>query len=203
MSRSANPWLAGGMLALLCVMGGTAIAAGAGSQQSLQQLMSLLAQRRHGEVTYTEKDYLSVLEGPLTSSGVLIYDAPDHLEKRTLKPKRESLVLQGSELTVQRGRHTYHLDLKSYPQVAPYVEAVRATLAGDLGGLESVFKVTFEGSLAHWKLGLVPLDRKAARQVRSIRIVGAEGNIRSVQIDKANGDRSVMRLGSPEGSPGR
>lgn len=179
------------------------MAAGASSQESLRQVMSVLAQRKQGEVAYTEKDYLSVLEGPLKSSGVLIYEAPDRLEKRALEPRRESLVLEGSELTVRRGRHTYHLDLKAYPQVAPYVEAVRATLEGDLGGLEQVFRVTFTGTLAHWELGLVPLDRKAAREVRSIRIDGAAGEIRSVEIDKANGDRSVMTLGAPEGSPGR
>lgn len=187
----------------MCLQGGTVIAAGAGSSETLQQVMGLLARRKQGEVAFTEKDYLSVLEGPLTSSGVLIHEAPDRLEKRTLKPRRESLVLQGSELTVRRGRHTYRLDLESYPQVAPYVEAVRATLAGNLAALEQVFHVTFTGNLAHWELGLVPSDRKAAREVRGIRIEGAQGDIRSVEIDKANGDRSVMTLGAPAGAPGR
>lgn len=165
--------------------------------------MSLLAQRQHGEVTYVEQDYLSVLDGPLKSSGVLIYDAPDHLEKRALKPKPESLVLDKGELTVQRGRRTYHFDLSAYPQAAPYVEAIRATLAGDLQGLEQVFKVTFHGELAHWRLGLVPLDAKVARGIERIEIAGAQADVQSVQIDKPNGDRSVMTLGSSgtQGSP--
>lgn len=198
----ATAWLAGGMLAMLVyVWGGAAVAAEAGSQ--LDQLMSLLAQRRHGEVSYTEKDYLSLLEQPLRSSGVLIYDAPDHLEKRTLKPKREALVLDHGVLTVARGKRTYHFDLSSYPQVAPYVDAIRATMAGDRAALERVFKVSFEGSLAHWELGLVPSDRKIARGVRRIRIQGERDEVQSVEIVQTDGDRSVMTMGPPEASPAK
>jgi hypothetical protein len=173
----------------------------ASSESDLDQLMALLARRKHGEVTYTEKDYLSVLERPLESSGVLIYDAPNHLEKRTLKPKAESVVLDHGVVTIQRGHRTYHLDLGSYPQVAPYVDAIRATMAGDRAALERVFKVSFEGSLAHWGLGLVPLDRKIARGVRKIRIEGAQDDVQSVEIDKPNGDRSLMTMGPPEPPP--
>lgn len=188
----------------MCFWGAAAIAAPA-ANPTLEDLMRLLAQRKHGEVTYVEKDYLGVLERPLMSSGVLVYDAPDHLEKKTLKPRKESVILDHGEVTVQRGRRTYHLDLSSYPQVAPYVDAVRATMAGDRAALERVFKVSFEGSLQHWDLGLVPLDKKIARGVRHIRIEGAEGDVQSVEIDKPNGDRSVMTMGAPapEGSPGK
>ena len=35
--------------------------------------MSLLAQRRQGEVKFSETDYLQVLDQPVKSSGVLIY----------------------------------------------------------------------------------------------------------------------------------
>ncbi len=201
---------------VMCVWGCAGLAAAA-ARPNLDDLMRLLARRRHGEVTYVEKDYLAVLERPLTSSGVLIYDAPDHLEKRTLSPKAESVVLDHGEVTLQRGRRTVHLDLGSYPQVAPYVDAVRATMAGDRAALEQVFQVSFAGNLQHWRLGLVPRDEKTARSVRRISIEGAEGNVRSVEIDEANGDRSVMTLGAappavapasvpasaPKGSPGR
>lgn len=199
--------VAGGLLAmLLSVSGAAALAAGqASSQDELGRLMQLLAQRKHGEVTYVEKDYFSVLERPLTSSGILIYDAPDHLEKRMLRPREESVVLDHGEVTMERGHRTYHIDLSSYPQLAPYVDAIRATMAGDRAALERVFKVSFEGDLKHWRLGLVPLDGKVARGVRSIRIEGAEGDVQSVEIDKPNGDRSLMTMAAPapQGPPGK
>lgn len=186
------------MLAILLLLCGATACAANGDGGELQKLMTVLAQRKHGEVTYVEKDYLGILERPLKSSGVLIYDAPDHLEKRTLRPRRESLVLEHGQLTVKRGDRSYHLDLSEYPQVAPYVDAIRATLAGDLGALRKVFTVKFEGSLAHWTLRLVPLDERVARQLKSIRIAGAEGDVESVRIEKANGDRSVMTMGAAQ-----
>ena len=161
---------------------------------TLQQLMSLLAQRQQGEVQFTETDYLQVLDQPVKSSGVLVYRAPDHLEKRTLQPRKESMVLQGDELTVQRGHRTYQMQVSAYPQAAPYVDAIRDTLAGNEAGLEKVFKVGFTGTRPAWKLQLVPLDKGAARKVRRVEIAGGEDVIHSVEILQADGDRSVMTL---------
>ena len=169
---------------------------------TLAQLMSLLAQRRHGEVKFTETDYLHVLDQPLKSAGVLVYEAPDHLEKRTLQPRKESLVLQGDQLTVQRGRRSYQMQVSAYPQAAPYVDAIRDTLAGNEAGLEKVFKVGFTGTRAAWKLELVPLDKGAARKVRRVAIDGGGDVIHSVEILQADGDRSVMTLAAPTSGPG-
>jgi hypothetical protein len=159
--------------------------------------MSSLAQRKHGEVAYREEDYLAILDRPVKSSGVLVYDAPDRLEKRTLKPKKESLVLQGDDLTAQRGRRIYHLQLSAYPQVAPLVAAIRDTLGGNEAALERVFKVDFTGTEDDWKLRLVPLDKDVARKVSTVEIAGARDEIRSVTISQVDGDRSVMTLGPP------
>lgn len=176
--------------------GGPCLAAPQGAA-TLQQLMGLLAQRKHGEVPYVEEDYLAILDRPVKSSGVLVYEAPDHLEKRTLKPKEESLVLDGDELTVRRGRRTYRLQLSSYPQVAPLVDAIRDTLAGNEQALERVFKVQLAGSLADWRLQLTPLDQAVAHKVRSVEIAGTRDEIHSVEILQVDGDRSVMTLGMP------
>ncbi len=172
-------------------------AAPATPASGLDRLMALLARRKHGEVPFTERDTLSILSRPLESSGVLIYDAPDHLVKRTLRPKRESLALDGDVVTVRRGGRALHFDLDSYPQAAPYVDAIRATLAGDRAALERVFHVEFEGSLAHWKLALTPRQAGMAKSVRRIRIAGARDDIRRIEILERNGDRSLMTLGPP------
>lgn len=169
---------------------------------TLSQLMSLLAQRQQGEVKFSETDYLQVLDQPVKSSGVLVYRAPDHLEKRTLQPRKESMILDGDELTVQRGRKTYRVQVSAYPQAAPYVDAIRDTLAGNEAGLEKVFKVGFSGTRDAWKLELVPLDKEAARKVKRVEIEGAADVIRSVVILQADGDRSVMTLAAPSSGAG-
>ena len=167
---------------------------------TLEQLMKLLAQRKHGKVTYVEEDYLGILDRPVKSSGVLVYYAPDHLEKRTLKPKQESLILDGDQLTVQRGHRTYRVQVSAYPQLAPFVDAVRDTLAGNEEGLQRVFQVELTGPLESWKLQLVPSDKKVAHKVKRVEIAGSRDQIRSVEILQMDGDRSVMTLGPPDTS---
>ena len=165
--------------------------------QSLDQLMALLAQRQHGHVSFTEQHFLAVLDRPVESSGELLYDAPDRLEKRTLKPKPEDLVLQKGVITAQRGRHTYTLNLSDYPQIVPLIDSIRATLAGDRASLEHLFKVTFDGSLDQWTLVLAPSDPAVAKSVRQIRMEGARDAIRTVEIQQADGDRSLLTIGPP------
>jgi hypothetical protein len=192
------------MFALVLLTPGRALSAEAGQTAGFTEgrLMALLAQRREGEVKFTETDYLQVLDQPVKSSGVLLYRAPDHLEKRTLEPKKESMVLDGDQLTVQRGHRSRQIQVSAYPQVAPYVDAIRDTLAGNEAGLEKVFKVGFSGTREEWKLELVPLDKGAARKVRRVEIEGGSDVIRSVEILQADGDRSVMTLAAPtSGAP--
>ena len=167
----------------------------AAPSQDLDSLMGLLAQRQHGHVSFTEKHFLAVLDRPVESSGELLYDAPDRLEKRTLKPKPETLVLQHGVITAQRGRHTYTLNLSDYPQIVPLIDSIRATLAGDRASLEHLFKVTFDGALEQWTLVLAPSDPAVAKSVREIRIEGARDAIHTVEIQQADGDRSLLTIG--------
>jgi hypothetical protein len=167
---------------------------------ALEQVLQLLAARRHGHVSFTEVHTLAMLERPLYSSGELLYDAPDRLEKRTLQPKAETLLLEHGVLTARRGHRTYLLSLREYPQVVPFVESIRATLAGDREGLERFFALQFSGTLAHWSLRLVPTEPTVAHTVKEIRIEGERDSIHTVQISEADGDASLLTIG-PEVGP--
>lgn len=166
------------------------------SNPDLDRVMGALAQRKHGHVTFAEKKFIALLDRPVESSGELLYDAPNRLEKRTLKPKPESLVLAAGVVSAQRGKRHYVLDLKQYPQVVPFIESIRATLAGDRAALESVFRVDFSGSYDQWTLGLVPLDAKLSKTVKDIKIDGEQDVIHSVEILEADGDRSLLTIGA-------
>jgi hypothetical protein len=161
----------------------------------LDRLMELLAQRQHGHVTFTEVQHVALLDRPLNSSGELLYDAPDRIEKRTVKPQRESLMLEHGTLTIERGRRKHVLDLHEYPQIVPFIESIRATLAGDRAALERVFRLEFVGNLEYWELQLAPLDQKLAGVVRQIRIAGASADVQTIEVQQADGDRSVMTIG--------
>jgi hypothetical protein len=165
-----------------------------GAGTDLDAVMGLLAMRQHGRVEFIEQQFLAVLDHPVESSGELRYDAPDHLEKRTLLPRPENLVLAGGELTVERGGRRHVLDMHRYPQIQPFVESIRATLAGDRGALERVFHVEFAGSVERWSLVLVPLDRQLAKTVKQVQIDGSRDQLLRIEIRQADGDRSLMTL---------
>jgi hypothetical protein len=160
----------------------------------LGALMRRLAERRHGEVSFVEQHFLKLLKRPTESYGELTYDAPDRLEKRTVEPKPETLTLAGDVLTVVRGDRTRTLDLKAYPALVPFIESIRATLAGDLPTLQRLFTVDFAGTVARWRLTLTPREPEVAKTVSLVRIDGADATLTTVEILETDGDRSLMTL---------
>jgi outer membrane lipoprotein-sorting protein len=179
------------VIGLLCVSSFGAFAQATGDD--LDAVMHLLAARRHGEVSFVEQHFLSLLKKPVESTGELIYDAPNRLEKRTLEPHPETLVLAGDVVTVQRGHSSHVLDLKSYPQVIPLIESVRATLAGDRASLERMFRLEFTGDLTRWTLVLVPREL-VGKTVARVQIDGYRDVLLKVEIRQTDGDRSLMTL---------
>lgn len=156
--------------------------------------MRLLSLRQHGRVDFVEQHFLAVLKRPTESSGELRYDAPDRLEKRTLQPHAETLLLAGGILTIERGHSRRVLDLHAFPQVQPFVESIRATLAGDRGALERMFDIEFGGSVDRWAMSLVPLQDKVKESVAEVRIDGARDQLLRVEIRQPDGDRSLLTL---------
>ena len=166
----------------------------AGPDAGLAELMQRLAARRHGHAAFVERQFIAILKRPLESSGELFYDAPDRLEKRTLAPKPESLLLDQGTLSVRRGRRSVTLAVRDYPQIAPLIDSIRATLAGDQPALERSYAPTFAGGAAGWTLVLVPRDQKLAELIASIRIAGAADQVSEVVVQRQDGDRSVMTI---------
>ena len=162
---------------------------------AFDQLLKLLAERRHDHVTFTEVQALAILDRPLRSSGELRYDAPDRLEKRTLEPRPEDLVLEHGTLSIERDHHRRSVSLRDFPQAVPYVESLRATLAGDRAALARYFTVQFSGTLGSWTLELTPTDAVVKRSVQRILITGESDRIRTVQIRQSDGDTSTLTIG--------
>lgn len=181
-------------LCILSGIGNTPARAAPADLRDLDQVMGMLAMRQHGRVEFIEQQFLKVLSHPIESSGELRYDAPDRLEKRTLKPRAETLVLTGETLSVERAHSRRVMDLHAYPQVLPFVESIRATLAGDRKALERLFRLDFAGSVSRWTLTLVPLESKVKQSVSQVRIDGAGDQLLKVEIRQPDGDRSLMTL---------
>ena len=164
------------------------------AEWDIDQLMHGLAQIRSGHASFLEKKYIAMLDKPVESSGDLFYSAPDHLGKRTLKPKTESMTVDGGALVIERGHQKYHLQLQDYPEVGAFIDSIRGTLAGDRKALERNYRLSLDGTVERWTLQLLPADEKMQAVVRRIRITGVRDAVRSIEITQTDGDSSLMLI---------
>ena len=165
---------------------------------NLESLFALMNGQTRVATTFTEKKFIKGLDAPIESSGELGFEAPSRMIKRTLLPKTETLMLDGRQATVERGRQVRTVSLDDYPEIAVHVEGIRACLAGDRAGLERIYRVELSGSAAQWKMTLVPLNEKAAAQVKALQLGGEQADIRTVQVLLTDGDSSTMYIARPQ-----
>jgi hypothetical protein len=191
----------GRALLLLCAagMGSFADAAGAAADAAswdVRQLMQELAQVKTARGRFVERKHLAILNAPLQLTGTLIYIAPSRLEKHTLAPRQESLVLEGGELTIERKEKNQRRTvlLQDYPVVRAFVESIRSTLAGDLATLDRYYEVALDGDARKWRLVLKPSDPQMREVVSEIRINGERSWINAIEVLEVGGDRSVMAI---------
>ncbi len=169
--------------------------AGVADESALSQVMQALAAVPAVETAFREEKTLAVLDAPLVATGVLYYRAPDFLRKRTLHPHPEDYEADGHWLTVETpeaGRRQFNLN--GYPQLRPFVEAIRATQAGDQAALARYYQLEFQGTPADWSLRLTPHDADAQRYVAAIVLRGRNGRIDTMETLEPDGDRSVMTI---------
>ena len=115
------------MLAATLLAATAQFAHAADTAWTLDRLMSTLAHNKSGRATFTETKTLSIAADPIVSSGELVFVAPDHLEKHTLRPKPEHMVIDGDKLTVERNQRKFTMPLAQYPELAAFIESILAT----------------------------------------------------------------------------
>jgi hypothetical protein len=168
---------------------------------NLEQLMRERGSVQESKARFVEQRYLKLLKAPLQSEGTLHYTAPDRLEKLTVSPKAERMLIEADRLIVENvARGTRRsVALSDYPLLWGMVESIRATLKGDLATLQRIYRVELSGTRDDWRLLLIPRDKKMQAAVESIRIGGHERVIRAVEVHESKGDRSVMNIVEEKG----
>jgi hypothetical protein len=79
------------------------------------------------------------------------------------------------------------------------VEAIRATLAGDLRSLQRYYRIRVDGGAADWTLSLEPVDAQVSDYVSALVIRGRRDRVLSVETLEADGDRGLLTLEQPDG----
>jgi outer membrane lipoprotein-sorting protein len=167
---------------------------------SLESMMAGLHQVKSASARFVERKQMALLTQPLESAGTLRYIAPNRLEKTTLTPTAETIVLDGETLTgTQVNGDHYTFALSDQPEVATLVEGIRSTLAGDLATLRRYYTVDLKGNHDDWELDLTPKNQRVRDKVDSIRIKGAELVLKTIDVAERDGDHSQMVI-TPDGS---
>jgi hypothetical protein len=171
-----------------------ALALPASAAFDVGQLMTDLAKNKGGKAKFTEKKYISLLDKPVVSSGEMSYTAPDRLEKRTLVPKVETLLLDKDMLSIEREKQKLSINLANQPEALAFVDSIRGTLSGNRAALEKNYALHLSGNADKWVLTLLPSDQKIAALVLRITVSGSRSFIRSIEYLQADGDRSVLDM---------
>jgi outer membrane lipoprotein-sorting protein len=165
----------------------------------IDTLMRGLAKHEGGRARFVETKTIALLDKPVVSTGELNYVPPARLEKRTLKPKQELMVLDGDQLRLERGKQVFTIRLSDQPEALAFVDSLRGTLSGDKAALEKNYKLRLSGTEERWTLDLLPDDQRIAAFVVRITFGGTKNRVEWIRYLQADGDSAVMTIESLDG----
>lgn len=160
-------------------------------------LMRLFANNKNIRADFIERKYVRILDAPVESKGELVFNAPARLEKRTTEPRPEALVIDGNQVSIERGASRRTLSLDEFPDMASLVRSLTATFRGDQASIEQFFSWKISGPVNRWQLVLQPKSSKLFITLAEIRLAGDGSYVHTVETTLTDGDRSLMTLGRP------
>lgn len=164
---------------------------------NMKSLMQQFAASKNTIAEFTERKYVRILDSPVQSSGDLIFQAPDRLEKRTKLPRAEILLIDGNKVSIERGSFKRSMMLDEFVDMASLVKSLTATFRGDQEGIEKYFSWTLSGPVNKWQLVLKPKNSKLFITLREIRFAGDGNYVHTVETTLTDGDWSLMTLSRP------
>jgi len=173
------------------------------SEWNVEVLMRELSRVTHAKLDFIETKKSIFLITDTTLEGVMEYRAPDYIEKFTMSPFQEKVVIDGDSMLIEKtlsaGKQenmvipqTYSVE--SHPVLKVAVESIRAMLAGDFEILTAGYIATLIGSRDNWELNLEPKEAEILEYIESINLSGKDIRITKVVTIQADGDASNLEL---------
>ncbi len=183
------------IFASLCLLLGSAPAQA--TDIDMASLMRLFASSQSVKAKFAERKFIKILDAPVESNGELLFQAPNRLEKRTQLPRPETLVIEGSKVSIERGTFKRTMSLDDFADMASLVQSLTATFRGDQLSIEQSFNWKLSGPANKWQLVLKPKTSKLFITLKEIRLAGDNSYVHTVETTLTDGDRSLMTLDRP------
>ena len=169
----------------------------------IEDLMGDLSRVKHAKLKFRETKKSIFLIINTTIEGNMEYRAPDYIEKNTLSPFLEKLVIDGDTMIIEKFPTTGKVDdavrtqtysVESHPMLKVAVESIRAMLAGNYTTLTENYQIVLTGPRSAWELSLVPTADDILEYIERINLSGEGTQIRKVVTIQADGDESTLEL---------
>jgi outer membrane lipoprotein-sorting protein len=162
-----------------------------------------LSQVSYARLNFVETRQSMFLTTDLVIEGNIQYRAPDHIEKVTVSPMSEKIVVDGDTMLVEKlgdaRKHdavveTKHYSIESHPMLKATVSSIRYILAGNSEMLSEYYEMSISGQCENWTLELTPRTVEISDYTQKIILSGNESSILRYVTIQADGDESVMTL---------
>ncbi|MEM7169031.1 MAG: LolA-related protein [Pseudomonadota bacterium] len=169
---------------------------------TIEDLLGGLKRTSALQSRYIEEKYLSFLTEPVVSEGTLTFRPPDRLERQVLRPKKETVIIEGNFVSLQAvaGDPPLKVRLSDHPPLEALATALRALFAGDKVGFLAIFTPHLTGSKKAWSLELRPKTPDLAKTLELLRLSGKDDSLESIEMVESNGDRTVTVLNPKAGT---
>jgi hypothetical protein len=184
------------------LLGALSVILSAVAATDASSLIAGLAREAPTSVVFVEARFSTLLSEPLVVSGELRYVGPGELERRVVQPHRETTTVHGDSVRVERdGEAPRTFGLKRSPELAGYLTAFGALLAGDAAALSAAFAILAAGEEPAWTLTLTPRNERARRRIAEIEVRGSKGEPLCIATRDTQGGGSVLLIGAAANTP--
>jgi hypothetical protein len=163
----------------------------------LDELLERIRIEPPARVPFTEQRKNRLLKEPMVLSGYLAYPAAGRLEKNIETPFRETLRVDGDEISILRDGDERRISLRNRKSFRVMLSGIEAIMAGDTALLDEHFEATVSGTIEEWRIELRPRARRLARQLLKMDVVGGE-HVRSIRFEMPDGEWQLLEIHSDE-----
>lgn len=174
-----------------------------GEAWDISDLMHRLSGTVHAKLVFRETRNSAFIVTDLITTGSIEYRRPDYIEKNTVSPIAEKIVIAGDYVSIEKVVHQKKGEdvvqirkypVQSHPVLATAVASLRAMLGGNEALIRRDFEIELEGSRADWQLNLIPDNPEVLKYFDRITLHGSDARIRKIVSALASGDQSMLEL---------